>query len=181
MKILYRRCAALDVHKKTVCACIRQACGKAEVEVERATFGTYRDDLERLGEWLRQHQVKRVAMESTGVYWIPIWNVLEQSRYRLELLLVELQEERWRLFDALLLAGAVLILAGMTLMVGTITLVVVCLKAERLDVLIALVLLYLAATIICLWRLRVRLKNWAPFSATLGELKKDKACLEEKN
>lgn len=88
MKILYRRCAALDVHKKTVCACIRQACGKAEVEVERDTFGTYTDDLERLGEWLKQHKVKRVAMESTGVYWIPVWNVLEQSRFRLELLLV---------------------------------------------------------------------------------------------
>jgi transposase len=86
MRILYRCCAALDVHKKTVCACIRRAGGKAEVE--RATFGTYTDDLERLGEWLRERQVKRVAMESTGVYWIPVWNVLEQSRFRLELLLV---------------------------------------------------------------------------------------------
>lgn len=88
MKILYRRCAALDVHKKTVCACIRQANGKAEVEVERATFGTFTDDVERLGAWLQDHKVKRVAMESTGVYWIPVWNVLEQSRFRLELLLV---------------------------------------------------------------------------------------------
>lgn len=88
MKILYRRCAALDVHKKTVCVCLRQASGREEVQVERATFGTYTDELERLGEWLREHKVKRVAMESTGVYWIPVWNVLEQSRFRLELLLV---------------------------------------------------------------------------------------------
>jgi transposase len=88
MKILYRRCAALDVHKKTVCACVRQANGKAEVQVERATFGTYTDDLEQLAEWLKERKVKRVAMESTGVYWIPVWNVLEQSRFRLELLLV---------------------------------------------------------------------------------------------
>ena len=88
MKILYRRCAALDIHKKTVCACVRQASAKEEVQVERATFGTYTDDLEQLGEWLKEHKVKRVAMESTGVYWIPVWNVLEQSRFGLELLLV---------------------------------------------------------------------------------------------
>jgi len=42
----------------------------------------------RLGEWLKKHKVKRVAMESTGVYWIPVWNILEQKRYGLELLLV---------------------------------------------------------------------------------------------
>ena len=88
MKILYRRCAALDVHKKSVCACIRQVFGKGEVQIERATFGTYTDELERLGEWLREQKVKRVAMESTGVYWIPVWNVLEQRRFHLELLLV---------------------------------------------------------------------------------------------
>ena len=107
--------------------------------------------------------------------------VLSIAQNRLELLLVELQEERWRLFNALLLVGGVLILAGMTLMVATVTLVVVCLEAERLDLLIALMLAYLAATVICFWRLRMRLKNWAPFSATLAELKKDKACLDEKS
>ena len=100
---------------------------------------------------------------------------------RLELLLVEMQEERWRFFDALLLTGAVLILAAMTLMLVTLTLVVVCLKANRLDLLAALMVLYLAATIVAFWRLRLRLKNWAPFSATLAELKKDKACLDEKS
>lgn len=88
MKILYRRCAALDVHKKTVCACIRQVRPDEEVELERQTFGTFTDDLERLREWLKQHQVRRVAMESTGVYWIPVWNVLERKRDGLELLLV---------------------------------------------------------------------------------------------
>ena len=107
--------------------------------------------------------------------------VLAIAQNRLELLLVELQEERWRFFDALLLAGAVLILAAMTLMVATITMVVVCVEANRLDLLVALMLLYLAATIVAFWRLRTRLKNWAPFSATLAELKKDKACLDEKS
>jgi uncharacterized membrane protein YqjE len=107
--------------------------------------------------------------------------VVAIAHNRLELLLVEMQEERWRFFDALLLAGIVLILAGMTLMLGTFTLVVVCLKAGRLDLLVGLVVLYLVATIIAFWRLRARLKKWAPFSATLAELKKDKACLDKKS
>ena len=107
--------------------------------------------------------------------------VLAIAQNRLELLLVEVQEERWRFFNALLLAGVVLILALMTLMAATITIVVVCVKADRLDLVVALVLLYLAATIFSFWRLRTRLKKWAPFSATLAEIKKDKACLDEKN
>ena len=105
--------------------------------------------------------------------------VLAIAQNRLELLLVEAQEERWRFFDALLLAGVVLILALMTLMAATITIVVVCVKADRLDLVVVLVLLYLAGTIFSFWRLRTRLKSWKPFSATLAELKKDKACLDE--
>ena len=100
---------------------------------------------------------------------------------RLELLLVELREERWRFFDLLLLTGLVLLLAGMTLMVATVTIVAVCLQADRLDLILWLMGLYLAGTIASFWRLRCRLKNWAPLSATLAELKKDAACLGEKN
>jgi uncharacterized membrane protein YqjE len=107
--------------------------------------------------------------------------ILGIAQNRLELLLVECQEERWRFFDALLLAGIVLILALMTLMAATITIVVLCVKADRLDLVVVVVLLYLAATIFAFWRLRNRLKKWEPFSATLAELKKDKACLDEKN
>jgi uncharacterized membrane protein YqjE len=107
--------------------------------------------------------------------------VIVIAQNRLELFLVEAQEERWRFFDTLLLAGVVLILALMTLMAATITIVVVCVRAERLDLVVALVLLYLAGTIFSLLRLRTRLKQWIPFSATLAELKKDKACLDEEN
>ena|ERR1035437_3316226 len=107
--------------------------------------------------------------------------VLAIAHNRLELFLVECQEERWRLFDALLLAGVVLILALMALMAATVTIVVLCMKADRLDLIIALVLVYLAAAILAFWRLRSKLMKWEPFSATLAELKKDKACLEEKN
>src|ERR1035437_7726923 len=105
--------------------------------------------------------------------------VLAIAQNRLGLLLVELREERWRLFDTLIMAGIVLIMATMTLMAATITIVVVCVKADRLDLVVVFVLVYLAATIFSFWRLRVRLKQWTPFSATLAELKKDKACLDE--
>ena len=103
------------------------------------------------------------------------------AQNRLELLLVELQEERLQFFDTLLLLGVVLILAGMTLMVVTVTIVVLCVRADRLGPLVVLMLVYLVATAIAVWRLRIRLKGWAPFSGTVAELKKDKACLEEKN
>jgi len=123
--------------------------------------------------------------ESTPGIFVSLGRLLKTflavAQNRLELFLVEWQEERWRIFDALLLAGVVLIMALMTLMAATITIVVVCVKANRLDLVVALVLLYLAGTIISLWRLRARLKQWEPFSATLAELKKDKSCLDEKN
>ncbi len=87
MKLLYRRCAALDVHKKSVTACVRRRVkGSSEVETEEAVFGTYTQDLLRLRQWFKDRGVRQVAMESTGVYWIPVWNILEGSS--LELMLV---------------------------------------------------------------------------------------------
>ena len=102
------------------------------------------------------------------------------AQNRLELFLVELQAERLQLFDTLLLLGVVLILVTMTLLVSTVTIVVLCLKHDRLDLLVALMLAYLVATAVAGWRLRNRFKGWVPFSGTMAELKKDKACLEEK-
>jgi transposase len=87
MALLYRRCAGLDVHRDSVAACIRiRANGK--YEEQRETFGTFTADLKRLARWLKDHRVRQVAMESTGVYWIPVWNILESSKYRFELTLV---------------------------------------------------------------------------------------------
>lgn len=107
--------------------------------------------------------------------------VLAIAQNRLDLLLVELQEAGWQFVETLLLTGLVLILSLMTLMVPTITIIFLCVKAARFDLLVALMLAYLAAAFICFWRLRRRLKSWAPFSATVAEFKKDKACLEEKS
>lgn len=80
MKLLYRCCAGLDIHRDTVSACIRKRVrGQAEASIEEQVFGTFTQDLERLRDWLKSHKVRQVAMESTGVYWIPIWNVLERG------------------------------------------------------------------------------------------------------
>jgi transposase len=91
VKILYRRCAGLDIHKKTVAVCVRMRVDKGQVVTEHAVFGTFTQDLERLREWLKERKVKQIAMESTGVYWIPVWNVLEPVRWRFDLLLVNPQ------------------------------------------------------------------------------------------
>ena len=77
-ELVYRRCAGLDIHKKSISACVRiRPRGQQEPEISRAVFGTFTAELEKLRSWLKQHKVKHIAMESTGVYWIPVWNVLE--------------------------------------------------------------------------------------------------------
>lgn len=78
MDIVYRSCGGLDIHKKTVVACRRAtgANGKAKEEVR--TFSTMTGELLDLVTWLRQAGVTHVAMESTGVYWKPVWNILEE-------------------------------------------------------------------------------------------------------
>jgi transposase len=89
MKIIYRRCAGLDVHEKSVFVCARILRGK-QLEVIEATFPTFTEDLEALRDWLIRHRIQRVAMESTGVYWCPVWNVLEQGG-KLDLILLNPQ------------------------------------------------------------------------------------------
>jgi transposase len=71
------RCAGLDVHKKTVVACIRRTGPDGGVDSQVRTFGTMTADLLALADWLDAHGVGHVAMESTGVYWEPIFNILE--------------------------------------------------------------------------------------------------------
>ena len=90
MQIIYRRCAGLDVHEKSVSACIRIVKGK-QVETVEATFPTFTEDLEQLRDWLIRNRIQRVAMESTGVYWRPVWNILERQPAKLDLLLLNPQ------------------------------------------------------------------------------------------
>ena len=90
LQFVHSRCAGLDAHKKSVSACIRIRQGKKTI-IETAVFGTFTRDLERLCDWLSAHNVQQVAMESTGVFWIPVWNVLERAEAGFELLLINPQ------------------------------------------------------------------------------------------
>jgi transposase len=71
--VIYERCAGLDVHKKTVVACVLVAGTPKEIR----TFGTMTSDLLALSDWLSGHGCTHVAMESTGEYWKPVFNLLE--------------------------------------------------------------------------------------------------------
>jgi transposase len=76
MDVIYPRCAGLDVHKETVVACVRIA-GDAPLLQEVRTFETTTSGLLKLCDWLQSFGVEHVAMEATGVYWKPVWHVLE--------------------------------------------------------------------------------------------------------
>jgi transposase len=85
---LYRICAGLDVHKETVVACVRRLDDRGRAREEVRTFGTMTCDLLALGDWLAERGATHAAMESTGVYWKPVWHLLEG---RVELMLVNAQ------------------------------------------------------------------------------------------
>jgi transposase len=74
MRVLYQRCCGLDVHKESVMACVLTPEGK-----QIRKFGTMTKDLLLLSDWLTTFQVTHVAMESTGVFWQPIYNLLEEE------------------------------------------------------------------------------------------------------
>jgi len=78
MEVLYPRCAGLDVHAGSVTACARIAAG-AQVTYDHHTVSTTTRGLLDLAEWLTAHGCTHVAMEATGVYWKPVWHVLEAS------------------------------------------------------------------------------------------------------
>src|SRR5258708_8079397 len=78
MRVVHERCAGLDVHKSSVVACALLPEGK-----QLRTFGTLTWQLEQLAEWLRGLSVGVVAMESSGVYWKPVFNILEVADFEL--------------------------------------------------------------------------------------------------
>jgi len=85
MDLIYACCAGLDVHKKTVVACVRRVAADGQVRREVRTYRTMTADLIALADWLDAEGVGHVAMESTGVYWKPVFHLLEG---RFEVLLV---------------------------------------------------------------------------------------------
>lgn len=85
MDLFVDRCAGLDVHKRSVTACVRTPGPGGERRQEVRTFTTFTLDLQAMADWLAAEGVTVVAMEATGVFWRPVWHVLED---RFELLLV---------------------------------------------------------------------------------------------
>jgi transposase len=76
MEVLHPRCAGLDVHKDVIVACVRLV-GPTGVQQEVREFGATSTELMALSEWLSECRCTHVAMEATGVYWKPVWHVLE--------------------------------------------------------------------------------------------------------
>ena len=82
MDVLYANCAGLDIHKDTVVACSRRVtAGKVMREVR--TFKTTTGELLALSEWLASLGATHIAMEATGVYWKPVWNILSDGDFAL--------------------------------------------------------------------------------------------------
>jgi transposase len=79
MNILFERCAGLDVHKQTVVACRLVGGAAGPLQSDTRSFGTTTAELLRLSDWLSEGGVTHVGMESTGVYWRPVFNLLESS------------------------------------------------------------------------------------------------------
>lgn len=77
LKIVYPTCCGMDVHKKFVVATIASTNSKNITTYQTKQFNTYSKSLNQLKEWLRQQNCKDICMESTGKYWIPIYNILE--------------------------------------------------------------------------------------------------------
>lgn len=89
MEVVITRCAGLDVHQATVVATVRVPADDGGRRIITETFGTMTPDLIALREWLQAHGVTQVALESTGVYWKPVYYVLEDA---FTLLLINMQE-----------------------------------------------------------------------------------------
>lgn len=85
LSVVHPICCGLDVHKKKISACILRAGMERDESTLIREFGTFTDDIEQLRDWIEEYECPIVAMESTGVYWRPVHNILEG---RVEVVLV---------------------------------------------------------------------------------------------
>ncbi len=83
---VHRNCCGLDVHKQTIAACLISESEDGTSSRQKRIFGTMTQQLRELAQWLAEAKVTAVAMEATGIYWVPVWNVLEPHGF--ELLLI---------------------------------------------------------------------------------------------
>ena len=78
-KIFRKNCCGLDVHKTWIYACIGITDSNGRTEYHQSRFSSFTNGLRDLAKWLDKYACKEVCMESTGKYWIPVFNILEQS------------------------------------------------------------------------------------------------------
>lgn len=76
MEVLYKRCCGIDIHKKMMVACIFTSVRKKEIR----QFSTMTEDILQLVSWLKETDCEMVAMESTGSYWKPVYNIFEEEQ-----------------------------------------------------------------------------------------------------
>ena len=76
MEVLYKRCCGIDVHKNMLVACVFMSIRKKEIR----QFGTMTDDILQLTGWLKEVGCEMAAMESTGSYWKPVYNIFEEEQ-----------------------------------------------------------------------------------------------------
>src|SRR5215470_15548997 len=79
MEVLYPRCSGLDVHKRFVVACLSLVEANGRRHKELRQFGTITSEILALKDWLKASGCRQIAMESTGVFWIPLFHLLEDS------------------------------------------------------------------------------------------------------
>lgn len=87
MRIVYQRCCGMDVHKDSITTCLLLIDEEGEFRTESRRFGTMTRNLKEMASWLASEGVQAIAMEATGVYWKPVWNILEADK-KFKLLLV---------------------------------------------------------------------------------------------
>jgi transposase len=87
MRIVYKRCCGMDVHKDSVTACVLLIDEDGEFRKQTRYFSTMTRDLKEMSGWLASLGVEAIAMEATGVYWKPVWNILEAEK-KFQLLLL---------------------------------------------------------------------------------------------
>ena len=75
----YRRCCGIDIHKKSISVCVLPPVGSRSIPIKEEKFRTFTRDLKRLRAWLQNCRVTEIVMESTGQYWRPVWNILEEA------------------------------------------------------------------------------------------------------
>ena len=89
---VHRNCCGIDVHKKSIAVCVINETNDGAETRHKCLFGTMTGELRALAQWLCKCRVSAVAMEATGVYWMPVWNVLES--YGLQLMLINPEHYR---------------------------------------------------------------------------------------